>query len=162
MDGVELAALYTLQHRLPRNAEDAHGVIHGHESLGRFFDEAGSQLLGHADTPGRTWGKLLSGNDSVVEPTMDRGGRHAQTLGNLMHGQQLCAGCFGNGLVAGDAPVRAEAGDAIGGETQPGGGPATLAVEDAGDEGVGIVFGQSPHQVYGLLGRAVGGHPRVV
>ena len=119
MDGVELAALYTLQHRLPRNAEDAHGVIHGDESLGRFFDEAGSQLLGHADAPGRTWGKLLSGDDSVVEPAMDRGGHHAQTLGNLMHGQQLCVGCFGNGLVAGDAPVRAEAGDAIGGEGSP-------------------------------------------
>jgi hypothetical protein len=37
MDGFDLAALDTLPHGLPGNAELAHGLVDGEISLGRFF-----------------------------------------------------------------------------------------------------------------------------
>ena len=49
----ELAALYTLQDRLSRDAEQIHGFEHFHVTLGRIFNEERTQLLRHAYTPRR-------------------------------------------------------------------------------------------------------------
>lgn len=40
MDGIELAALYALQHRLTGNAEHFRCFLHGHMARRAFFDEA--------------------------------------------------------------------------------------------------------------------------
>jgi hypothetical protein len=51
VDGVELAALDTLQHGLARDAEDLGCFEHRQPAGGRVFDEAGAQLVVDADLP---------------------------------------------------------------------------------------------------------------
>ena len=57
----------------------------------------------------------------------------------------------GRWFEAWNGPARAQAADPIGREAETGGGPATLAIEDAGDDGVWIVHGQAEHQIDGVL-----------
>ena len=54
MDGFDLAALDTLPHGLPGNAQQAHGLVHGEAAVGSFFSDAGAQVVGETNTPGRT------------------------------------------------------------------------------------------------------------
>src|ERR1700730_8451056 len=70
MDDLELAALYTVQDRLARNAEPDGCFEHGEKARRCFFDEASTQLIGDADAPGSTRGELLAGNDAGVKPAM--------------------------------------------------------------------------------------------
>ena len=42
MDGLDLAALDTLPHGLPGNAQQPHGLIHGEVAIGSFFGNAGA------------------------------------------------------------------------------------------------------------------------
>jgi hypothetical protein len=70
MDGFELAAVYTLQHRLSGKAQHPGGIDHGDESRRRRFDEAGLELRTQADAPGCAGGQLLAGDEAIVEPTM--------------------------------------------------------------------------------------------
>jgi hypothetical protein len=39
MDGGKLSALYTLQHSLPRDAKEPHGISHRDIAFWRFFNE---------------------------------------------------------------------------------------------------------------------------
>ena len=63
-------------------------------------------------------------------------------------------GWFGAGLVAGDLPVGAKAGHDRGGERLSAGAGAALPVEDPGDSRVGVVNGQTAHQLDGVLAGA--------
>ena len=72
MNGLELAALYTLQDRLARNAEGDHRLIHSHVALGRRFDESSDQFIGEADAPGSTCGKLFAWSNALMQPPMNR------------------------------------------------------------------------------------------
>jgi len=60
------------------------------------------------------------------------------------------------GLGAGDVPVRAQAAHAIGRERQACGGLAPLAIEDAGDDCIAVMRGQTTQQIDGVLGGADG------
>jgi len=51
--GLNLAALYTLQHRLTGDAESTGGLLHGDESLAGRGGEACLQCLGQSDPPRR-------------------------------------------------------------------------------------------------------------
>ena len=46
MDGIEFAALDTLQYGLAGNAEEAHRLVHREVTLRRFIDKAGAQIFG--------------------------------------------------------------------------------------------------------------------
>jgi len=46
MDGLKLATLDTLQHRLTRDAESADRLTHRQESFGSFTVESGLELVG--------------------------------------------------------------------------------------------------------------------
>jgi hypothetical protein len=54
MDGLKLARLDTLQHRLTRDAESADRLTHRQESFCCFTVESGLKLVGEPDAPGRT------------------------------------------------------------------------------------------------------------
>ena len=66
MDCFELAALYTLQDRLARNAETHGGFEHRQKAGRRFFDEASTQFIGDADAPGSTRSQLFARYKAVV------------------------------------------------------------------------------------------------
>ena len=89
MDGLELAALDTVQHGLAGDAEQAHGVDDGHEACGCLAGEAGAQRIGDHDTPRRARGDLLPGDESVVELAVQRRWGHIEDGGGLVDGQRL-------------------------------------------------------------------------
>ena len=105
VDGLELAALDTLQHRLAGHAERHSGFEHGQPAVGRVVDEQGAQLVGHADAPGRAGGVLLAGDEPVCEPAVHGGGGDAERVGGVGHGEHLSLGRVVVGLVAWDVPV---------------------------------------------------------
>src|SRR6516165_8629078 len=100
MDGFDLAALDTLPHGLPGNAQPAHRLVHSEISLGRFFCDARAQVVGEANAPRSAGGELFSGNDAVVEPAMNGRSGDAERRCNLFDGQHLTVGRRGWRLVA--------------------------------------------------------------
>ena len=119
MNGVELAALYTMQHRLARHAEDPDGVDDGDVAFGRIFDEARAQIVGDADTPRRPRRELLCGDEPVVDPAVDRRSGDAEDRSGLLHGDELALVGV-SAFAARNAPVRAKAADPIRREAQTG------------------------------------------
>src|SRR4051812_2756601 len=142
VDGVELAALDTLQHGLARDAEGAHGVDDRDVAGGRVVDEQGAQLVVDADAPGGAGGVVLAGDEAVVEPAVQGRGRDAERVGGLGDRKQFAVGWLGGWLVRGDVAVAAQSADDDRGEALAGGAAAALAVEDAGDRGVVVVNGE--------------------
>jgi len=70
VDGVEVAALDTLQHGLARDAEDPHRVDDRDVAGGCVLDEQRAQLVVDADAPGCAGSVLLAGDEPVVEPAV--------------------------------------------------------------------------------------------
>src|SRR3954453_3576569 len=142
VEGVELAALDTLQHGLAGDAERAHGVDDRDVAGGRVVDEQGAQLVVDADAPGGAGGVVLAGDEAVVEPAVQGRGRDAERVGGLGDRKQFAVGWLGGWLVRGDVAVAAQSADDDRGEALAGGAAAALAVEDAGDRGVVVVNGE--------------------
>jgi hypothetical protein len=69
-NGAELAALYTLQHRLTGNTKSPRCGLHDDISLGGVIDETATQSLGDANAPRCTGGRLLGGDEAIVDPAM--------------------------------------------------------------------------------------------
>ena len=146
VEGLQLAALDTLQHGLARDAKGAHRVEDGRVAGWRVVDEQGAELVIDADRPGSAGGVLLAGDESGLQPAVDGGGGGAEFVGGLADGQQLAVGRFGRWLVCRDLAVPAEAGDDDLGEALAAGGAAALAVENPGDGGVVVVGGEAGEQ----------------
>ena len=72
MDCIELAALYTLQHGLTRDAETLHGLEHRHVPGRRLFHEPGAERVRDADAPRGAGSDLLTVDESAIEPSMHR------------------------------------------------------------------------------------------
>ncbi len=68
MNGVELAALYTLQDRLSRDPEQPCGLMHHHVAIRGCVHEARAELVRETDTPRCSWRQLLAADESIVEP----------------------------------------------------------------------------------------------
>ena len=160
MHGVELAALYTLQHSLARDAENFRRLLHWDIALGGVLDEAPEELIGDADLPWRAWGQLFPGNEPVVEPTVDGRGRDAENFGGLFDGDQFPLSGLIRGFAARDVPMPPQIAYAVGREAVTVGGALTLAVEDSGNHGIRVVGGQAPHKLDGVLIRAYRGGAR--
>lgn len=64
---------------------------------------------------GRAGGVLLAGDEPVAQPAVQRGGREAEFGGGFSHGEQLPLRRVGGGVMAGNAPVVAQALDPTGG-----------------------------------------------
>ena len=69
--GFELAALYTLQHRLPRNAEFHGGLQHRQIIRRRLLHDARPQLIGDSNLPRRAGSDLLAGDETICQPAMN-------------------------------------------------------------------------------------------
>ena len=67
MYGFDVAALDALPYGLPRNAQLAHGLIHGEIPFGRLFRDARTQIISDANAPRSARGELFSSDDAVVE-----------------------------------------------------------------------------------------------
>src|SRR2546428_1004195 len=111
VDRSELAALYTLQHRLSRHAEAQPRFEHWQIARRRIFDEARPQFVGHANAPGGAAGQLFADDDPGGEPAVQRGRRHAEDRGGLRDRQQLAGGALGGRLAPRDAAVSVQAPD---------------------------------------------------
>src|ERR1700733_3857255 len=81
--GFEVAALYTLQYRLARDAEFHSRFQHGQIVRRGLLDDAGAQFFGDADLPRRARSNLFTGDEAFGQPTVDGRGVHAQYLCGL-------------------------------------------------------------------------------
>ena len=146
VEGLQFAALDTLQHGLAGDAEGAHRVDDRHVAWRCVFDEQGAELVVDADPPRGAGRVLLAGDEPGLQPAVQRGGGDAELFGGLADREQFAVGRLARRLVARDLPVVAEAGDDLSGEPFAGRGAAALAVEDPGDRGVVVVRGEPPEQ----------------
>jgi hypothetical protein len=70
MYGFKIAALYTLQHGLTADSENAHGFTHCDKALRGLLDESRPQLFGDADSPRGAGRDLLARDEAIVEPAV--------------------------------------------------------------------------------------------
>jgi hypothetical protein len=101
VDGVEFAALDTLQHRLPGHAEQVGSFEHRQVAVGGMLDEASAEFIGEPDPPGRAGGGLLGGDEPVVDPAVHGGGNDAELARRFGDADRIGVGGFGAGPVAG-------------------------------------------------------------
>src|ERR1700745_2238369 len=114
MDGIECAALDTLQYVLAGDPEKAHCLVHREVTLRRFIDKASAQILGQANAPGSSRGQLLTADEALIEPTMDDRGGGSEDRGRLSDGQQLALGDGRGRLEARDVPLPPQTTDMVG------------------------------------------------
>src|SRR5262249_31620124 len=153
MDGLKLATLDTLQHRLTRDAESADRLTHREESFASLTVESGLEIVGEPDAPGRTGRDLLASDDAVVDETMNGRRCNAERGRRTFDGQQLT--CSGVRIrdEARNLPVRPQAANTIALEAMTARRLAALPIEDAGDHSVGVVDCQAAHERdRGLIG----------
>jgi hypothetical protein len=139
VEGLQLAALDTLQHGLAGDAEGANRVEDRDVAGGCVFDEQGVEPVVDADPPGGAGGVLLAGDESGLQPAEQGGWGDAELLGGLMDGEQLAVERLLGRLVGGNVAVLAQTLDDAAGEPLACGGAAALAVEDRSDRRVVVV-----------------------
>lgn len=140
---MELTGLDTVQNGLACDAEAFGGLDHRNVAWNFRIDKFGFELVGHANTPGSARGDLLPWDETVGEPAMDGGGIDVQDFRGFVNGDDLSRRRRGEGLGARDFPMLTKAGDLDNREPFVMGGEAALTIEDAGDDGVGVVDGQA-------------------
>ena len=147
----QFAALDLVQHGLAGAAERLGGVGEREIAVGDVGHEAGADVVGEPDPPGRGRGGLLAGQQPVAQPAADGEQRDAELGGGLVDRHQLRVGVGRRG--GGDAGALARGADAGGGERQPGPGPVAVAGEDRRDLVVGVMRGEAADQLDGVLGQ---------
>src|SRR5215831_8283863 len=146
MNGFEFATLYTLQHRLARDAQFHRGLQHGQIPRRGLLHEASTQLIAQADAPGCARSDLFSGQESIVDPSMQGRGGQTQALGCLFQRHEIPGGRFRWRLAAWNMAITAQTTDLIGREALPARRSASLTVENASDDVIGVVHGQTMQQ----------------
>src|SRR5215472_10752041 len=117
MDGADFAALDTLQHGLPGDAEGGGGDLDGDPAGGRVVGDEVPDGFGEADAPGGAGCDLLSGHEPVVQPPVEGGGGDAELGGCLVHAHRLTVVVRGvPAPVGGNAVAFADGGHVSGGE----------------------------------------------
>src|SRR5579862_1816699 len=112
----QLAALYTLQHRLPRDAQFRRGYDHGHVVWWRLLHDARPQFIIDANLPGRARCDLLAGDETICQPAMNAARVHAENPSRFANGDQFSIGRRGWRLKARDTAIPSQAADLVGGE----------------------------------------------
>src|SRR6202790_3559978 len=143
MNCLQLAALYTLQDGLARDAEQIHGLEHFHVPVGRIFNKHRTQFLRHTDAPRSAWRDLLARNEAIVEPTMQGRGCEAERLRGTLHRHALSLTGFFGGFKTRYFPACTQTGDATDGEGKTRDRFSSLSIENAGDDGVRIKCGET-------------------
>ena len=114
MDGIEFAALDTLQYGLAGDPEKAYCLVHRKVTLRRFIDKTGAQILGQANAPGSSRGQLLTADEAVIEPAMDGRGGDSEYRCRLFDRQQLALRDDRGRLEARDVPLPPQTADMVG------------------------------------------------
>src|ERR1039457_2466469 len=143
VDGMQLATLYTLQDRLARDIEQMSGLEHRHITIRDVIHKERPQFVSQTDAPRRAWGNLLSCDEAIIEPAMQGRGRKCECVRGALDSHAFSVLSLLGGFEAGDFPVRAQTAHAICGERQTRCALASLTIEDAGDDGIRIVCGES-------------------
>lgn len=151
VNGVKLAALYTLQDSLAANAKGECGFEHRDVASGCLVYKTGAQLIGDADSPRGAGRELLAGDEAVIQPAMHRGWCDAKNFGSAIDSDVLSTWLLLGRFEARNLPVGAQAADAVSGEAHACCGGLALAIENAGDDGVGVVHGQAAHELNDIL-----------
>ena len=81
---------------------------HGQPAVGGVVDEQCADVVGEADAPGRVGGDLLTGDEPLIQPAVQGGGRESELVGGVSHGERFSLDGGVAGLVAGDLPVVAQ------------------------------------------------------
>ena len=144
--GLELAALYTLQYRLSRNAESDGGLQHGQIFRRRLLHDARAQFIGDSNLPRRARRDLLTGDESICQPAMNAGSIHAQNLRRFADRNQFSGRWLSRRLEASNVAIPPQAADMVGGEAFSGGRFAILAIQDSSDHFIGIEICQAAKQ----------------
>ena len=101
VEGLQLAALDTLQHGLAGDAEDPHRVDDRNVAGWWVFDEQRAELVVDADPPGGAWGVLFAADEPGLEPAEDGGGGDAEFVCGFADGESSPSGGSVGGLYAG-------------------------------------------------------------
>src|SRR5215510_1791548 len=67
VQGPQLSALYTLQHRLSGDPQRLHCLPHRHPAWGCLFDELRLDVVTHSDVPGSARRGLFGGDEAVTD-----------------------------------------------------------------------------------------------
>jgi len=151
VDGLQFAALYTLQDGLAGDAEPLCGLDHGDEAQGRFLDEAAEEVISDADLPRGPWRGLFRRNEAVLDPAQHSGGRQVQHFGRFADGERFAVRGSRRSLPAGDAAMMAQGLNMPGGKAIARGRSAALPVQDAGDDAIGMMDGETTDDVDGFV-----------
>jgi len=121
--------------------------------VGGGVGEEVAYLFAETDLPWCAGGDLFSGDEPVAEPAVQGGGGETELVGGVGDGEEFafCGLVVFGGVVAGYLPVVAESLDSAAGEGQSSGAATSLAVEDPGDSGVGVVQGETAYQLDGVF-----------
>jgi hypothetical protein len=112
IEGFEFAVLDTLPHSLSRNAQTAHGLVHGDVIGRRLATEASAQFVRDSDAQRRA-----DGDGAVIESAMDSRWRHTENGGGFPDRHQLALGRFGRWPEAWDFPMTAPIANSVGVKT---------------------------------------------
>jgi len=139
----ELAALDTLQYRLPRNAEFQRSLQHRQIIRRLLLHDACPQLIGDSNLPRRPWSDLLAGDETICQPAMNTACVHAENLRGFPNRNQLPAGRFGRRLESRNIAIAPQAADLVSSETFASRRFASLAIQNPRDDFIGIKHGQA-------------------
>jgi hypothetical protein len=117
IEGFEFAALNALPHGLSRNAQTAHGLVHGEVIERRLVTEASAQFVRESNTPWRADSEFFSSDGGVIESAMDCRWRHTENGGSFPDRHQLALDRFGRWPEAWDFPMTAQIADSVGVKT---------------------------------------------
>ena len=151
MDGLQFAALYTLQDGLAGDAELLCGLDHGDEARRGVLDEAAEQIVGDADFPRRPRRGLFGRNETIFDPAQHSAGCQVEHFGRFADGHRLAARGFGRGRSTGDATIVTQALNMPGSEAISRHRATLLAIENSSDDAIGMMDGQAADEVDGFF-----------
>src|SRR5262249_32745707 len=146
MDGIEFAALDTLQYGLAGDPEKAHCLVHREVTLRRFIDKPARRILSKGIRQGASGVDLLTADEAVIEPSVDGRGGGPKDRGRLFDSQQLALRMGSGRLEARNVPLPPQTADMVGGKAVTVSGMTILTVEDTGDDGVWVISGQTANE----------------
>lgn len=117
----------------------------------RSLAEACFELVSHADPPRCARGDLLTGDQAVVQPTMQGRGRNVQGDRRLRDRHHVALRDLRLLLEAGDAPMGPQGCDAIGLESVAASRRSSLSIENARDHSIRVERGETTHEVQRVL-----------
>ena len=94
---------------------------------------------------------MFGGNETIFDPAQHGAGRQVEEFGGFADGHWLTAPRFGRSGSAGDATIVTQALNMPGSEAVSRDRATLLAIENAGDDAIGMMDGQTADEVDGFF-----------